>query len=104
MTAADSIERVKAPDDVWCPIFTTGFRAGREWTEADLHAMERNAKLLAGRLIVPITAGHPVLFAAHESAQPALGTVSDLRVEDGKLWARMSKVPAYAKQLARDAR
>jgi len=104
MTAAQSIEKVKAPDDVWCPIFTPGYRGGRDWTEHDLRTMERNAKLLAGRLIVPITAGHPVLFGAHESAQPALGTVSDLRVQDEKLWARMSKVPAYAKQLARDGR
>ena len=104
MTAAQSIEKVKAPDDIWCPIFKAGLVGGREWTEHDLRTMEGNGKRLAGRLTIPITPGHNVLIGAHESAQPAIGIVSDLKVREGKLWARMSKIEPYAKALAKDGR
>lgn len=97
------IEALKHPSDVWAPIFRTGVIGGREWTHADLAAMVHNWRILGatGKIIAPIRPGHDLLLGAHESAQPALGLITDVKVEGDRLLARMSKVEPYAKQLAR---
>src|ERR1051326_3681250 len=104
-----STKQYEAPDDIWAPAFKVGHALGRDWSAADLQAIERNFKLLnaPGHLVAPITAGHldrPILAGAPDSAQPALGVVSDAKVEGDRLLVRMSKVPEYAKQLARAGR
>src|SRR5690348_5533111 len=98
-----------AADEVWTPIFSTGEHLGITWRPEDLAAMARNFKLLAPGVTPPITVGHdeaPILPGFNKTAQPALGHISDLRVDKSgtRLEARLSQVPDFLKALVRAGR
>jgi hypothetical protein len=76
-------------------IFSTGIWNGETFTQGDLEEIARNFERLKGEIQPPLKFGHDErqTLLGQADGDPALGWVRALRVEGGKLIARLAGLP-----------